>query len=58
MCDALIYVLAEGAPHEQLAKLRKQIEVAGWKVKPPDRESWGRTPDQQAAAKRLMGLKP
>jgi hypothetical protein len=54
LCDSLIYVLAEGAPGEQLKKLRDQVQIASWKVQPPDRSTWGLSPEQRAAQERLM----
>ncbi len=53
-CDALIYVLAEGAPHEQLKKLRDSVQIASWQVQAPDRATWGLTPEQVEAQERLM----
>lgn len=53
LCDALIFVLADGVPGEQLSKLRKNVDRASWQIRPPDRESWGLAPEQQAAMGRL-----
>ncbi len=54
LCDALIYVLAEGVPQEQLKKLRDSVQIASWRVQPPDRSSWGLSPEQVEAQQRLM----
>lgn len=55
LCDAVIYVLAEGVPQDQLRKLRDSVQIASWRVQPPDRSTWGLSPEQQAQAARLMG---
>lgn len=54
VCDALIFVLAEGAPSEQLKSLRHNIDIASWRVAPPDRSTWGLAPGQREAQERLM----
>ena len=53
LCDAIVYVLAEGVPGEQLDKLRRSIDRAAWRVKPPDRSSWGLLPGQAEQMNRL-----
>lgn len=55
LCDAIVTVLSEGAPGEQLEKLRRQIDRAAWRVKPPDRQTWGLLPGQAEQAARLAG---
>lgn len=54
MCDVLTVVLVDGVPGEQLGRWRDQLDQAAWKIKPPDRSSWGLRPDQIAAQRRLM----
>lgn len=54
LCDALVYVLAEGAPNDQLQTLRRNIDIASWRVQPPDRATWGLAPGQREAQERLM----
>ncbi len=53
LCDALIFVLSDGVPGEQLSKLRKNVDRASWAIRPPDRSTWGLSPEQQADMKRL-----
>jgi hypothetical protein len=54
LCDAMIFVLSDGVPQEQLSKLRKNVDRASWQIRPPDRETWGQRPDQIAAQERLV----
>lgn len=54
LCDALIFVLSEGVPGEQLAKLRKNVDRASWAIRPPDRSTWGLAPHQIAEQERLV----
>lgn len=49
----MIFVLADGVPAEQLTKLRRNVDIATWKIKPPDRETWGARPDQVEQMERL-----
>lgn len=53
VCDVLTVLLSDGVPGEALTKLRRSVDRAAWKIKPPDRDSWGLAPDQQAATARL-----
>ncbi len=53
VCDAVMVLMVDGVP--DLRKWRDQVDIASWKVKPPDRASWGLRPDQAAAAQKLMG---
>lgn len=53
LCDAVFLVLADGVPGEQLSKLRRNVDIASWKVRPPDRETWGATSRQQEQMARL-----
>lgn len=55
LCDALIFVLSEGVPGEQLSTLRKNVDRASWRIRPPDRETWGLSAAQQAEMRRLAG---
>lgn len=52
-CDVLTVLLSDGVPGEALTKLRRSVDRAAWKIRPPDRSTWGLTPEQQAAAARL-----
>lgn len=51
----LMVLLTDGIPKEPLQKLRQSLDRASWAARPPDRDSWGLRPDQQAATARLMG---
>ncbi len=53
LCDALIFVLSDGVPGEQLSKLRKNVDRASWQIRPPDRSTWGQLPHQQEQMARL-----
>ncbi len=52
LCDALVTLTVDGVP--DLRKWRDQVDIASWKVKPPDRSSWGLRPDQVAQQQRLI----
>jgi len=45
-------------PRDALADWRRKFDPQLWKIRPPDRESWGTSPDQQAAMARAAGVKP
>ncbi len=53
LCDAAMVLMVDGAP--DLRKWRDQVDIASWRIKPPDRASWGLRPDQVAAQQQLMG---
>lgn len=54
-CDLLLMVEVDGVPQEQLKKWRGNLDRALWKIRPPDRDTWGLLPEQQAAMARLAG---
>lgn len=54
-CDVLLALEVEGVPGEQLTKWRRNLDQALWKIRPPDRESWGLLPEQQEQMRRLAG---
>lgn len=51
--DAVMALEVEGVPGEQIGKWRKATDRVSWKIRPPDRDSWGTTPEQQAQMARL-----
>lgn len=51
--DAVMALEVEGVPGEQIGKWRKATDRATWKIRPPDRASWGQSPAQQAEMARL-----
>lgn len=51
--DAVMALEVEGVPGEQIGKWRKATDRAVWRIRPPDRESWGASDDQQAQMARL-----
>lgn len=53
--DAVMALEVEGVPAEQIGKWRKATDRASWRIRPPDRETWGTTPAQQAEMARLAG---
>lgn len=54
----VLQVLILEIPREALDKWRRELDIAVWKVRPPDRSTWGLRPDQQAATERLIGQPP
>lgn len=53
LLDALVCLVNDGVP--DLRKWRDQVDIATWRVKPPDRSSWGLRPDQIVAQQALTG---
>lgn len=51
--DAVMALEVEGVPGEQIGRWRKATDRASWRIRPPDRESWGERPEQQAQMARL-----
>jgi hypothetical protein len=51
--DAVMALEVEGVPGEQIGKWRKATDRAVWRIRPPDRDSWGESPEQQAKMARL-----
>lgn len=51
--DAVMALEVEGVPGEQIGKWRKATDRATWKIRPPDRASWGQAPGQQESMRRL-----
>lgn len=54
-CDVYLTLEVEGVPKEQLDKWRQRLDRQLVRVRPPDRDSWGASPAQQAAMAKLMG---
>ncbi len=52
LCAALVTLTVDGVP--DLRKWRDQVDIASWRVKPPDRASWGLRPDQIAQQQALI----
>lgn len=52
--DCLQVVIME-VPVDELKKWRREFDSALWKIRPPDRSTWGLAPEQQAATARLTG---
>ena len=55
VCDVLTVLEVDGVPGEQLTRWRRNFDRAMWRIRPPDRESWGTSEQQQAAMSRLSG---
>ncbi len=55
LCDVLTVLLSDGVPADALTKLRRSVDRAAWKIKPPDRSGWGLRPDQVEGMRRLTG---
>lgn len=56
-CDVLTVLLVDGIPGD-LDKFRRALDRVAWKVRPPDRATWGLRPDQIAGLQRLTGDAP
>jgi hypothetical protein len=52
LLDALVALCNDGVP--DLRKWRDQVDVASWRIKPPDRSAWGLRADQIQAQQQLM----
>jgi hypothetical protein len=53
LCDVLTVLQVEGVPGEELKRWRGHLDRATWKIRPPDREQWGLSPEEQASMARL-----
>lgn len=53
LCDVLTVLMVDGVPGDQLRKWRGHVDRAAWALRPPDRETWGLTPEHQAQMARL-----
>lgn len=51
----VLQVLVMDVPADDLKKWRREMDAAMWKVRPPDRATWGLRPDQQQETERLLG---
>lgn len=51
----VIQVLVMDVPTDDLKKWRNELDAALWKIRPPDRATWGLRPDQQQETQRLIG---
>lgn len=49
----VITVIAMDVPTDDLKKWRREFDSALWRVRPPDRATWGLRPDQAAETRRL-----
>jgi hypothetical protein len=52
--DVLTVIVME-VPVEDLRKWRRELDAALWRVRPPDRETWGALPEHQERMARLTG---
>lgn len=50
----VVIVVAMEVPGDELRKWRRELDRALWRVRPPDRETWGLEPHQIAATERLI----
>ena len=55
--DVLTVVLME-VPVDDLRKWRQELDRALWRVRPPDRGTWGLLPEHVAAQERLIRSSP
>lgn len=53
LCDVLTVLEVDGVPGDQLKRWRTDVDRAAWRLRPPDRETWGLRPDQAAEQQRL-----
>lgn len=54
----VLTVLVMEVPTDELRKWRRELDAALWKVRPPDRSTWGLLPDQVASTERLIRGSP
>jgi hypothetical protein len=55
--DVLQVVIME-VPTDDLRKWRRELDRALWRVRPPDRDTWGLLPEHVAAQERLIRSSP
>jgi hypothetical protein len=55
--DVLQVVVME-VPTDDLRKWRRELDRALWRVRPPDRDTWGLLPEHVAAQERLIRSSP
>ncbi len=58
LCTALdvVMTLVVDAPVDALRKWRTELDAALWRIRPPDRDTWGLLPEQQQAMARAAGM--
>jgi hypothetical protein len=52
--DVLLTIVID-VPRDALEQWRRKLNPVLWKIRPPDRETWGMSPEQQAAMAKLAG---
>jgi hypothetical protein len=53
--DVLLTIVV-AVPRDELEKWRRRLNPLLWKIRPPDRETWGMTPEQQAQMAKAAGV--
>lgn len=56
-CDVIQVVIMD-VPSDELKKWRRNFDAALWRIRPPDRSTWGLSPEQQAQTARLTSHRP
>lgn len=54
----VVQVIVMEIPGDELKKWRRELDRALWRVRPPDRETWGLLPEHVAAQERLIRHSP
>jgi hypothetical protein len=59
LCTALdvLLTIVIDTPRDALEQWRRKFNPLLWKIRPPDRETWGATPEQQAEMAKLAGTR-
>jgi hypothetical protein len=52
--DVLLTIVID-VPRDGLEQWRRKLNPVLWKIRPPDRETWGMSPEQQAQMAKLAG---
>jgi hypothetical protein len=53
--DVLMTIVID-TPRDALEQWRRKFDPLIWKIRPPDRDTWGLRPDQQAQMAKAAGL--